>query len=221
MKLGVEKIPARPCAGRDVGRGSVAAVVSLVTVSLETERADGNTLVSVLGGFGCLAFASIGWVGSGSVDGVDRGGGGCKGRGGEERRRGSRAREGGRECHDIRNRAYTICLEYKAGDSYVHAYVYVCINVCGHSDTTCTYVRTYTFVCTMYVHVQYCTYVPTYVCMYVITRTEQYSQSRKQCFFSLFPKCTVPCEALIASQCMHVRTYVQAFLSMLKCLTMV
>ena len=123
VKLGVEKIPARPCAGRDVGRGSVAAVVSLVTVSLETERADGNTLVSVLGGFGCLVFASIGWVGSGSVDGVDRGGGGCKGRRGEERRRGSRAREGGRECHNIRNRDYTICLEYKAGDSYVHAYV--------------------------------------------------------------------------------------------------
>ena len=123
VKLGVEKIPARPCAGRDVGRGSVAAVVSLVTVSLETERADGNTLVSVLGGFGCLAFASIGWVGSGSVDGVDRGGGGCKGRRGEERRWGSRAREGGRECQDIRNRDYTICLEYKAGDSYVHAYV--------------------------------------------------------------------------------------------------
>ena len=101
MKLGVEKIPASPCAGRDVGRGSVAAVVSLVTVSLETvslatDRADGNTFVSVLGGFGCLVFASIGWVGWGSVDGVDRRGGGCKGRGGEEMRQRSGAREGGK-----------------------------------------------------------------------------------------------------------------------------
>ena len=163
MKLGVEKIPARPCAGRDVGRGSVAAVVSLVTVSLETERADGNTLVSVLGGFGCLVFASIGWVGSGSVDGVDRGGGGCKGRRGEERRgeerrgeerRGDRgAGQGkGEESVMISGTEPTLsALSTRQGiATYMH--MYVCINVCGHSDTTCTYVRTYTFVCTMYVH---------------------------------------------------------------------
>ena len=164
MKLGVEKIPARPCAGRDVGRGSVAAVVSLVTVSLETERADGNTLVSVLGGFGCLVFASIGWVGSGSVDGVDREGGGCKGRRGEERRQGAGQGKGEESVRISGTEPTLSALSTRQGiATYMH--MYVCINVCGHSDTTCTYVRTYTFVCTMYVHVQYCTYVPTYVCM--------------------------------------------------------
>lgn len=63
VKLGVEKMPASPCVGSEVGRVWGATTVSLVTVSLETDRAEGNTLVSVVGGFGCLVCATIGWVG--------------------------------------------------------------------------------------------------------------------------------------------------------------
>ena len=85
VKLGVEKMPASPCAGSEVGWTWGAAVVSLVTVSLETDRADGNTVVSMVGGFGCLVCGLIGWVGGGREEGLDWGtaeglgwgGGGC------------------------------------------------------------------------------------------------------------------------------------------------
>ena len=63
VKLGVEKMPASPCVGSEVGSVWGDAVVSLVTVSLETDRAEGNTLMSVVGGFGCLVCVTIGWEG--------------------------------------------------------------------------------------------------------------------------------------------------------------
>ena len=165
VKLGVEKIPARPCAGRDVGRGSVAAVVSLVTVSLETERADGNTLVSVLGGFGCLVFASIGWVGSGSVDGVDRRGGGCKGRRGEETGAGQGK---GEESVRISGTEITpSALSTRQGiRSYVHAYVrmYKCMWTQRHNMHIRAYVRTQSYAQCMYMYSTVHTYRHMYVC---------------------------------------------------------